>query len=54
MKLFKVENKITGNSIKVTLYNPPYENVNVLHKTGINEKDVTITEIYQGENDDND
>jgi len=54
MKLFKVENKITGNSIKVTLYNPPYENKNVLHMTGLDKKDVTITEIYQGENDDND
>ena len=33
------------SEIVVTLHNPPYENENILHKTGWKEKDVTITEI---------
>ena len=46
MKRFKVERN-TGDLgvIFVTLYNPPYENKNILYKTGLNEKDVTITEV---------
>tara|TARA_B100001250_G_scaffold349302_1_gene320422 strand:- start:1714 stop:1878 length:165 start_codon:yes stop_codon:yes gene_type:complete len=53
MKRFKVERK-TGDLgiIYVTLYNPPYENENILHKLGgFKEQDVIITEIkqYQGE-----
>ena len=55
MKRFKVVNsKIKfmddfGNrrfdTICVTLYQPPYENENILYKTKWNEKDVTITEL---------
>ena len=55
MRRFKVINKTMEymdkfgirkfDTIVVTLHNPPYENENVLHKTGWNEKDVTITEI---------
>ena len=37
--------------VYVTLFKPPYENENVLHKTGWKTKDVIITEIKlnQGE-----
>ena len=46
MKRFKVEHKSWEKPIiRVTLHNPPYENENILHKTGWNEKDVTITDI---------
>ena len=46
MKRFKVEHKSYEKpDIYVTLDQPPYENENVLYKTGWNEKDVTITEI---------
>mgnify|MGYP003139485464 FL=1 len=47
MKRFKVERN-TGDLgiIYVTLYNPPYENENILHKLGgFKESEVTITEI---------
>ena len=33
------------DTIVVTIHNPPYENENILYKTGWNEKDVTITEL---------
>ena len=33
------------DTIFVTLHQPPYENENILYKTGWKEKDVTITEI---------
>ena len=33
------------DTIHVTLHKPPYENENILYKTGWNEKDVTITEL---------
>ena len=52
MKRFRVEHKDYDKPpITVTLFNPPYENENILHMTGLKEKDVTITEIkqYQGE-----
>ena len=46
MKTFRVEHKSFDKPpIRVTLYQVPYENENILHKTGWNEKDVTITEI---------
>tara|TARA_R100000152_G_C6567387_1_gene35941 strand:+ start:157 stop:297 length:141 start_codon:yes stop_codon:yes gene_type:complete len=45
MKTFLVENSRKGTTIKVTLNQPPYENENILYKTGWKEKDVTITEI---------
>ena len=48
MKVFLVEhNDTTKPSIKVTLFQPPYEDENVLNKTGWKVKDVTITEITQ-------
>ena len=45
MKTFRIENKHTYEIIRVTLYKPPYEDENVLNKTGWKSKDVTITEI---------
>ena len=46
MKRFRVEhNGFEKPAITVTLHQPPYENENILNKTGWNEKDVTITEI---------
>ena len=46
MKTFIVEHKDYNKpSIRVTLYQAPYENENILNKTGWKEKDVTITEI---------
>ena len=62
MKRFKVINNKMNfmdkfgerkfNTIHVTLHQPPYENENILYKTGCNEKDVTITEVkmdFEGE-----
>ena len=52
MKKFRVEHKSFDKpDIMVTLHQPPYENENILHKTGWKMEDVTITEIkeYQGE-----
>ena len=51
MKRFRVEhNSFDKPTITVTLHNPPYENENILNKTGLNERDVTITEVNtQGE-----
>ena len=53
MKRFKVEDNRwdAKPTIYVTLFHPPYENENILYKTGLKEKDVTITEckIYHGE-----
>ena len=50
MRRFRVE-KDDGTKIIVTLHQPPYEDENVLHKTGWSKKSVKITEIkqYQGE-----
>ena len=50
MKRFRVE-KEDGTTILVTLWIPPYENENILHKTKWKAEDVTITELkmYQGE-----
>ena len=46
MKTFKVEHKNYEKPIiRVTLHNPPYEDENILHKTGWNKKDVTITDV---------
>jgi len=45
MKTFLVEHKDWDKPlIRVTLHQPPYEDENVLNKTGWNIKDVTITE----------
>ena len=53
MKRFKVEHNDLDRPITyITLYNPPYENENVLAGVKWKEKDVTITEMktyYQGE-----
>ena len=45
MKTFLVENTRKGTTIKVVLHSPPYENDNVLYKTGYKEKDCTITDL---------
>ena len=46
MKTFLVEHKDYDKPpIRVVLYQPPYEDENVLNKTGWNIKDVTITEV---------
>ena len=46
MKKFLVEHRdFDKPPIRVLLYNPPYEDENVLHKTGWKSKDVTITDI---------
>ena len=45
MKTFLVEHKDwTKPQIRVVLYQPPYEDENILNKTGWKAKDVTITE----------
>ena len=50
MKTFRVEHKSFDKPpIRVTLYPPPYEDENILNKTGWLIKDVTITEISQEE-----
>ena len=50
MKKFRVEHKdYTKPPIKVTLYQPPYEDENILNKTGWKVKDVKITEVIQEE-----
>ena len=50
MKRFKVEHRSYEKpDIYVTLHQPPYEDENILHKTGWNVKDVTITEIITKE-----
>ena len=48
MKRFLVENTRRGTTIKVTLNQPPFENENILYKTGWKEKDVTIKEVFIG------
>ena len=50
MKTFIVEHRDYDKPpIRVVLYQPPYEDENVLNKTGWNVKDVTITEVSQEE-----
>ena len=50
MKTFLVEHKdFDKPPIRVILYQPPYEDENILNKTGWKVKDVTITEISQEE-----
>tara|TARA_B100001250_G_scaffold332465_1_gene297889 strand:- start:811 stop:975 length:165 start_codon:yes stop_codon:yes gene_type:complete len=47
-KKFRVEHNAWDKpTITVTLHNPPYEDENILHKTGWKVKDVTITEVKQ-------
>ena len=46
MKTFVVEHSDWDKPpIRVTLYQPPYEDDNILNKTGWKVKDVTITEV---------
>ena len=46
MKRFKVEHNDYDIPVTyITLFHPPYETENILHKTGLKEKDVTITEV---------
>ena len=48
MKTFLVEHKQWDKPpIRVTLYEAPYEDENILNKTGWKVEDVTITEIAQ-------
>ena len=52
MKRFKVDHTDMDKPITyITLFQPPYETENILYKTGLKEKDVTIIEIKlnQGE-----
>ena len=50
MKTFLVEHKDWDKPpIRVTLWQPPYEDENILNKTGWNVEDVTITEVSQEE-----
>ena len=50
MKTFLVEHKDWNiPPIRVTLWQPPYEDENVLNKTGWKLKDVTITEVIREE-----
>ena len=47
MRRFKVEDNRWDAKppLYVTLYNPPYENENILYKTKWKAEDVTITEL---------
>ena len=47
MKRFRVEHKnwFDNPTLTVTLNQPPYEDENILNKTGWNIKDVKITEL---------
>tara|TARA_B100000287_G_scaffold422573_1_gene464703 strand:+ start:508 stop:717 length:210 start_codon:yes stop_codon:yes gene_type:complete len=53
MKTFVIENRRKGQKIKVTLHNPPFENKNILHKTGWKEKDCIISEVHNDYAEDN-
>ena len=46
MRRFRIE-KENGESIIVTLHQPPYEDENILERTGLKSKDVTIREMKQ-------
>ena len=48
MRTFLVENTRKGTTIKVTLHQPPYENEDILSKTGYKVNDVIITDITKG------
>ena len=48
MKKFRVEHRDWDiPPITVVLYQPPYEDENILNKTGWKVKDVKITEVIQ-------
>ena len=49
-KRFRVEhNDMEKGVLYITLHYPPYEDENILSKVSWKQKDVTITEVYQGE-----
>ena len=49
MRTFRVVHKSFDKpEIRVTLYEAPYEDENILNKTGWKSEDVTITEIKHG------
>ena len=49
-KRFRVEhNDMEKGVLYITLHNPPYNDEDVLSKVDWKLKDVTITEVYQGE-----
>ena len=52
MRKFKIQDNRWDAKppLYITLYNPPYENENILYKTGLKEKDVTITDITSNNN----
>ena len=45
MRTFLVENTRKGTTLKVVLHSPPYENENILYKTGYKAKDCIITDL---------
>lgn len=45
MKVYKVYNTLKNQEVRVTLFQPPYENDNILNKTGWKEKDCEIEEV---------
>ena len=48
-KRFRVEhNDMEKCVLYITLHHPPYEDENILSKVSWKQKDVTITEVYQG------
>ena len=49
-KRFRVEhNDMEKGVLYITLHHPPYEDENILSKISWKSQDVTITEVYQGE-----
>ena len=49
-KRFRVEhNDMEKGVLYITLHYPPYEEENILSKIKWEQKDVKITEVYQGE-----
>ena len=49
MKRFRVENKNNYKLLTITLHHPPYEDENILNKTGWKSDEVIITDITSGE-----
>ena len=52
MKVFRIEKIHNLDKLVVTLHNPPYENENILNKTGWKIDDVIITDITPVEDTD--
>ena len=51
MKIFKVEHidYVDNPDLTITLHNPPYNDEDIFSKVSWKPKDVTITEVHQGE-----